>query len=153
MSKDVELDELSWHQMKGAIGSLTETGSRAASTYGSSSFDPGRGYYTGGASGFQKQIQDLVAISEKAKRLIQEKDSDGVVSYSYHDDCRSAQTLQGKLERLEAYSGQVSTYVKEKIDRPFYEAMDKIGARLESLSIRAKLHGISASTISFWSPS
>ena len=68
--------------------------------------------------------------------MIAEKDTDGVVSYSYHDDTSTAQTLQSKLSTLERYAGNVPTYIKDKIDRPFYEAMDKVGAKLEALNIQ-----------------
>ena len=81
-------------------------------------------------------MEDLVKISEKVQKLIKEKDTDGVVSYTYHDETSTAQTLQAKLSTLERYAGNVPTYIKDKIDRPFYEAMDKVGAKLEALNIQ-----------------
>ena len=130
MTKNVEQHSSTWRKMKGALSSLTG---------GSSSNSVGYGGYSGysGASGqgFSRDIDRLVDISESVKSLIREKDSDGVVSYSYHDERQTAQGLQGKLEALEKYSSQVSTYLKDKIDQPFYKAMDDVGARLEALSI------------------
>ena len=130
MTKNVEQRSFTWRKMKGALSSLTG---------GSSSNSVGYGGYSGysGASGqgFSRDIDRLVDISEAVKSLIREKDSDGVVSYSYHDERQTAQGLQGKLEALEKYSSQVSTYLKDKIDQPFYKAMDDVGARLEALSI------------------
>ena len=130
MTKNVEQRSSTWRKMKGALSSLTG---------GSSSNSVGYGGYSGysGASGqgFSRDIDRLVDISESVKSLIREKDSDGVVSYSYHDERQTAQGLQGKLEALEKYSSQVSTYLKDKIDQPFYKAMDDVGARLEALSI------------------
>ena len=68
--------------------------------------------------------------------MIKERDTDGVVSYTYHDETSTAQTLQSKLSTLERYAENVPTYIKNKIDQPFYEAMDKVGAKLEALSIQ-----------------
>ena len=137
MSKDVELHLSTWKSMKQALTGLTETSSASSSGYG---------YYTNqysgtyginsGSAGFAKRVEGLVQISEKVQRLIAEKDTDGVVSYSYHDETSTAQTLQSKLSTLERYAGNVSTYIKDKIDQPFYEAMDKVGAKLEALSIQ-----------------
>ena len=81
-------------------------------------------------------VVDLVKISEKIQKLIKEKDTDGVVSYTYHDETSTAQTLQAKLSTLERYAENVNTYINKKIDRPFYEAMDKVGAKLEALNIQ-----------------
>ena len=81
-------------------------------------------------------MEDLVKISEKVQKLIKEKDTDGVVSYTYHDETSTAQTLQAKLSTLERYAENVNTYIKKNIDRPFYEAMDKVGAKLEALNIQ-----------------
>ena len=87
-------------------------------------------------AGFAKRVEDLVKISEKVQKLIKEKDTDGVVSYTYHDETSTAQTLQAKLSTLERYAENVNTYINKKIDRPFYEAMDKVGAKLEALNIQ-----------------
>ena len=137
MSKDVELHLSTWKSMKQALTGLTETSSASSSGYG---------YYTNqysgtyginsGSAGFAKRVEDLVKISEKVQQMIKEKDTDGVVSYTYHDETSTAQTLQSKLSTLERYAGNVSTYIKDKIDQPFYEAMDKVGAKLEALSIQ-----------------
>ena len=81
-------------------------------------------------------MEELVKISEKVQKLIKEKDTDGVVSYTYHDETSTAQTLQAKLSTLERYAENVNTYINKKIDRPFYEAMDKVGAKLEALNIQ-----------------
>ena len=81
-------------------------------------------------------MEDLVKISEKVQQMIKERDTDGVVSYTYHDETSTAQTLQSKLSTLERYAENVPTYIKNKIDQPFYEAMDKVGAKLEALSIQ-----------------
>ncbi|MGT2743032.1 pre-toxin TG domain-containing protein [Streptococcus plurextorum] len=129
MTKNVELNSVKWSQMKGALSNLTSGGTYSPTGYMGYS----NAYIDGG---FKKDIDQLIAISEKAKKVINQKDTDGVVPYSYHDDRTTAQTLQGKLEKLESYSNHVSSYLTEKIDRPFYEAMDKVGAKLEALSIR-----------------
>ena len=47
-----------------------------------------------------------------------------------------AQELESKLSILENYSSNVPTYIKTKIDEPFYKAMDKVGEKLEALSIQ-----------------
>lgn len=81
-------------------------------------------------------MEDLVKISEEVQQMIKERDTDGVVSYTYHDETSTAQTLQSKLSTLERYAENVNNYIKNKIDQPFYEAMDKVGAKLEALSIQ-----------------
>ena len=137
MTKDVELHSSSWKTMKQALTGLTETASVSSSGYMNYT-NPYSGSYgiSRGSTGFGKRVEDLVKISEQVQRLIAEKDTDGVVSYSYHDDTSTAQTLQSKLSALERYAGNVPTYIKDKIDRPFYEAMDKVGAKLEALNIQ-----------------
>ena len=129
MTKNVEQYSSTWLKMKSALASLTGgSGSYSTSSYGGPS---------SGAShaGFKRDIDQLVSISESAKKLIQERDSDGVVSFHYHDERQTAQSLQGKLESLEKYAGNVSTYLKNRIDQPFYKAIDGVGAKLEALSI------------------
>ena len=137
MTKDVELHSSTWKTMKQALTGLTETASVSSSGY-MNYMNPHSGSYgiSRGSTGFGKRVEDLVKISEQVQRLIAEKDTDGVVSYSYHDDTSTAQTLQSKLSTLELYAGNVPTYIKDKIDRPFYEAMDKVGAKLEALNIQ-----------------
>ena len=137
MTKDVELHSSTWKTMKQALTGLTETASVSSSGYMNYT-NPYSGSYgvSRGSTGFGKRVEDLVKISEQVQRLIAEKDTDGVVSYSYHDDTSTGQTLQSKLSTLERYAGNVPTYIKDKIDRPFYEAMDKVGAKLEALNIQ-----------------
>ena len=137
MTKDVELHSSTWKTMKQALTGLTETASVSSSGYMNYT-NPYSGSYgiSRSSTGFGKRVEDLVKISEQVQRLIAEKDTDGVVSYSYHDDTSTAQTLQSKLSTLERYAGNVPTYIKDKIDRPFYEAMDKVGAKLEALNIQ-----------------
>ena len=123
--------------MKQALTGLTENATISSSGYGNYLNAQAGAYGTGTAStGFAKRVEDLVKISEQVQRLIAEKDTDGAVSYSYHDDTSTGQTLQSKLSTLERYAGNVPTYIKDKIDRPFYEAMDKVGAKLEALNIQ-----------------
>ena len=137
MTKDVELHSGTWKKMNSALTGLTENSSVSSSGYGSYTNAQAGSYLVGTSStGFAKRIEELVEISERAKRLINEKDTDGVVSFRYHDESSNAQTLQSKLGALEKYSANVSKYLKEKIDQPFYEAMDKVGAKLEALSIQ-----------------
>ena len=137
MTKDVELHSSTWKTMKQAITGLTENSTISSSGYGNYTNAQAGAYGTGTAStGFAKRVEELVKISEKVQRLIAEKDTDGAVYYSYHDDTSTAQTLQSKLSTLERYAGNVPTYIKGKIDRPFYEAMDKVGAKLEALNIQ-----------------
>ena len=137
MTKDVELHSSTWKTMKQALTGLTETASVSSSGY-MNYMNPHSGSYgiSRGSTGFGKRVEDLVKISEQVQRLIAEKDTDGVVSYSYHDDTSTAQTLQSKLSTLERYAGNVPTYIKDKIDRPFYEAMDKVGVKLEALNMQ-----------------
>ena len=137
MTKDVELHSSTWKSMKQAITGLTENVTVSSSGYGNYTNAQAGPYSTGTSStGFAKRVEDLVKISEKVQQMIKEKDTDGVVSYTYHDETSTAQTLQSKLSTLERYAGNVSTYIKDKIDQPFYEAMDKVGAKLEALSIQ-----------------
>ena len=137
MTKDVELHSTTWKTMKQAITGLTENSTISSSGYGNYTNAQVGSYSTGTAStGFAKRVEELVKISEKVQQLIKEKDTDGAVSYSYHDDTSTGQTLQSKLSTLERYAGNVPTYIKDKIDRPFYEAMDKVGAKLEALNIQ-----------------
>ena len=137
MTKDVELHSSTWKTVQQALTGLTENSTISSSGYGNYTNVQAGAYSTGTAStGFAKRVEDLVKISEQVQRLIAEKDTDGVVSYSYHDDTSTAQTLQSKLSTLERYAGNVPTYIKDKIDRPFYEAMDKVGAKLEALNIQ-----------------
>ena len=137
MTKDVELHSSTWKTMKQAITGLTENSTISSSGYGNYTNAQAGAYGTGTAStGFAKRVEELVKISEKVQRLIAEKDTDGAVYYSYHDDTSTAQTLQSKLSTLERYAGNVPTYIKGKIDHPFYEAMDKVGAKLEALNIQ-----------------
>ena len=137
MTKDVELHSSTWKTLKQAITGLTENATVSSSGYGNYTNAQAGSYSTGTAStGFAKRVEDLVKISEKVQKLIKEKDTDGVVSYTYHDETSTAQTLQAKLSTLERYAENVNTYINKKIDRPFYEAMDKVGAKLEALNIQ-----------------
>lgn len=137
MTKDVELHSGSWKKMNSALTEMTENSSVSSSGYGSyTNAQAGPYSMRASSTGFAKRIEELVKISERAKQLINEKDTDGVVSFHYHDERSNAQTLQSKLGTLEKYSANVSKYLKEKIDQPFYEAMDKVGAKLEALSIQ-----------------
>ena len=137
MTKDVELHPSTWKSMKQAITGLTENVTVSSSGYGNYTNAQAGPYSTGTAStGFAKRVEDLVKISEKVQQMIKERDTDGVVSYTYHDETSTAQTLQSKLSTLERYAENVNNYIKNKIDQPFYEAMDKVGAKLEALSIQ-----------------
>ena len=137
MTKDVELHSSTWKTMKQAITGLTENATVSSSGYGNYTNAQAWSYSTGTTStGFAKRVEDLVKLSEKVQKLIKEKDTDGVVSYTYHDETSTAQTLQAKLSTLERYAENVNTYINKKIDRPFYEAMDKVGAKLEALNIQ-----------------
>ena len=137
MTKDVELHSSTWKTMKQALTGLTENATVSSSGYGNYTNAQAGSYSAGTAStGFAKRVEDLVKISEKIQKLIKEKDTDGVVSYTYHDETSTAQTLQAKLSTLERYAENVNTYINKKIDRPFYEAMDKVGAKLEALNIQ-----------------
>ena len=137
MTKDVELHSSTWKSMKQAITGLTENVTVSSSGYGNYTNAQAGPYSTGTTStGFAKRVEDLVKISEKVQQMIKERDTDGVVSYTYHDETSTAQTLQSKLSTLERYAENVNNYIKNKIDQPFYEAMDKVGAKLEALSIQ-----------------
>ena len=137
MTKDVELHSSTWKSMKQAITGLTENVTVSSSGYGNYTNAQAGPYSTGTAStGFAKRVEDLVKISEKVQQMIKERDTDGVVSYTYHDETSTAQTLQTKLSTLERYAENVNNYIKNKIDQPFYEAMNKVGAKLEALSIQ-----------------
>ena len=137
MTKDVELHSSTWKRMKQAITGLTENVTVSSSGYGNYTNAQAGPYSTGTTStGFAKRVEDLVKISEKVQQLIKEKDTDGAVSYSYHDETSTAQTLQSKLSTLERYAENVNNYIKKNIDQPFYEAMDKVGAKLEALNIQ-----------------
>ena len=137
MTKDVELHSSTWKTMKQALTGLTENATVSSSGYGNYTNAQAGSYSTGTTStGFAKRVEDLVKISEKVQKLIKEKDTDGVVSYTYHDETSTAQALQAKLSTLERYAENVNTYINKKIDRPFYEAMDKVGAKLEVLNIQ-----------------
>ena len=137
MTKDVELHSSTWKRMKQAITGLTENVTVSSSGYGNYTNAQAGPYSTGTAStGFAKRVEDLVKISEKVQQMIKERDTDGVVSYTYHDETSTAQTLQSKLSTLERYAENVNNYIKNKIDQPFYEAMDKVGAKLEALNIQ-----------------
>lgn len=137
MTKDVELHPSTWKSMKQAITGLTENVTVSSSGYGNYTNAQAGPYSTGTTStGFAKRVEDLVKISEKVQQMIKERDTDGVVSYTYHDETSTAQTLQSKLSTLERYAENVNNYIKNKIDQPFYEAMDKVGAKLEALSVQ-----------------
>ena len=137
MTKDVELHPSTWKSMKQAITGLTENVTVSSSGYGNYTNAQAGPYSTGTTStGFAKRVEDLVKISEKVQQMIKERDTDGVVSYTYHDETSTAQTLQSKLSPLERYAENVNNYIKNKIDQPFYEAMDKVGAKLEALSVQ-----------------
>ena len=104
MTKDVELHSSTWKTMKQALTGLTENATISSSSYGNYLNAQAGAYGTGTAStGFAKRVEDLVKISEQVQRLIAEKDTDGAVSYSYHDDTSTAQTLQSKLSTLEKH--------------------------------------------------
>ena len=104
MTKDVELHSSTWRTMKQALTGLTENATISSSGYGNYLNAQAGAYGTGTAStGFAKRVEDLVKISEQVQCLIAEKDTDGVVSYSYHDDTSTVQTLQSKLSTLEKH--------------------------------------------------
>ncbi|CYW36353.1 pre-toxin TG domain-containing protein [Streptococcus suis] len=142
MTKNVELHLHKWSKMKGALGSVTETGSGGDFSGGSYSSwgGPALSSYSGiggsGSQGFANRIKSLVEITEKAKRTINELDVDGAIgNLHFHDDHVTAISLQSKLTALETYAGKVQQYLKDKIDQPFYEKLDKVGDRLEALNI------------------
>ncbi|MGT2866988.1 glycohydrolase toxin TNT-related protein [Streptococcus fryi] len=142
MTKNVELHLHKWSKMKGALGSVTETGSGGGFSGGSYSSwgGPAMSSYSGiggsNSQGFANRIKSLVEITEKAKRAINELDVDGAIgNLHFHDDHVTAITLQSKLTALENYAGKVQEYLKDKIDQPFYEKLDKVGDRLEALNI------------------
>ncbi|HEL2031972.1 TPA: DNA/RNA non-specific endonuclease [Streptococcus suis] len=142
MTKNVELHLHKWSKMKGALGSVTETGSGGGFSGGSYSSrgGPAMSSYSGiggsGSQGFANRIKSLVAITEKAKRAINDLDVDGAIgNLHFHDDHVTAISLQSKLTALETYAGKVQQYLKDKIDQPFYEKLDKVGDRLEALTI------------------
>lgn len=142
MTKNVELHLHKWSKMKGALGSVTETGSGGGFSGGSYSSwgGPAMSSYSGiggsGSQGFANRIKSLVAITEKAKRAINDLDVDGAIgNLHFHDDHVTAISLQSKLTALETYAGKVQQYLKDKIDQPFYEKLDKVGDRLEALNI------------------
>ncbi|UUM62346.1 pre-toxin TG domain-containing protein [Streptococcus suis] len=142
MTKNVELHLHKWSKMKGALGSVTETGSGSGYSGGSYSSwgGPAMSSYSGiggsGSQGFANRIKSLVEITEKAKRAINDLDVDGAIgNLHFHDDHVTAISLQSKLTALETYAGKVQQYLKDKIDQPFYEKLDKVGDRLEALTI------------------
>lgn len=142
MTKNAELHLHKWSKMKGALGSVTETGSGGGFSGGSYSSrgGPAMSSYSGiggsGSQGFANRIKSLVAITEKAKRAINDLDVDGAIgNLHFHDDHVTAISLQSKLTALETYAGKVQQYLKDKIDQPFYEKLDKVGDRLEALTI------------------
>ena len=112
--------------MTSALSSVTEHSTSSGSGYGNYSNQFSGDYgFSSTSKGFSKRIEPLETISEKVQQLISEKDSDGVVSYSYHQMRSRAQELESKLSILENYSSNVPTYIKTKIDEPFYKAMDR----------------------------
>ncbi|MCK3882797.1 type IV secretion protein Rhs [Streptococcus suis] len=142
MTKNVELHLHKWSKMKGALGSVTETGSGGGFSGGSYSSwgGPAMSSYSGiggsGSQGFANRIKSLVEITEKAKRAINDLDVDGAIgNLHFHDDHVTAISLQSKLTALESYAGKVQQSLKDKIDQPFYEKLDKVGDRLEALNI------------------
>ncbi|MBO4107926.1 pre-toxin TG domain-containing protein [Streptococcus suis] len=142
MTKNVELHLHKWNKMKGALGSVTENGSGGGFSGGSYSSwgGPAMSSYSGiggsGSQGFANRIKSLVEITEKAKRAINDLDVDGAIgNLHFHDDHVTAISLQSKLTALETYAGKVQQYLKDKIDQPFYEKLDKVGDRLEALNI------------------
>ncbi|HEL2031969.1 TPA: type IV secretion protein Rhs [Streptococcus suis] len=142
MTKNVELHLHKWSKMKGALGSVTENGSGGGFSGGSYSSwgGPAMSSYSGiggsGSQGFANRIKSLVEITEKAKRAINDLDVDGAIgNLHFHDDHVTAISLQSKLTALETYAGKVQQYLKDKIDQPFYEKLDKVGDRLEALTI------------------
>ncbi|NQK93754.1 type IV secretion protein Rhs [Streptococcus suis] len=142
MTKNVELHLHKWSKMKGALGSVTENGSGGGFSGGSytSWGGPAMSSYSGiggsGSQGFANRIKSLVEITEKAKRAINDLDVDGAIgNLHFHDDHVTAISLQSKLTALETYAGKVQQYLKDKIDQPFYEKLDKVGDRLEALNI------------------
>ena len=137
MTKDVELHSDKWSKMTSALSSVTEHSTSTGSGYGNYSNQFSGDYgFSSASKGFSKRIEPLETISERVQQLISEKDSDGVVSYSYHQMRSRAQELESKLSILENYSSNVPTYIKTKIDEPFYKAMDKVGEKLEALNIQ-----------------
>ncbi|MFH0373660.1 pre-toxin TG domain-containing protein [Streptococcus sp. A22] len=142
MTKNVELHLHKWSKMKGALGSVTETGSGGGFSGGSYSSwgGPAMSSYSGiggsGSQGFANRIKSLVEITEKAKRAINDLDVDGAIgNLHFHDDHVTAISLQSKLTALESYAGKVQQSLKDKIDQLFYEKLDKVGDRLEALNI------------------
>ena len=109
MTKDVELHSTTWKTMNQALTGLTENATISSSGYGNYTNAQAGAYGTGIAStGFAKRVEELVKISEKVQRLIAEKDTDGAVSYSYHDDTSIGQTLQSKPPTLEQHLERIN---------------------------------------------
>ena len=109
MTKDVELHSSTWKTMKQAITGLTENSTISSSGYGNYTNAQTGVYGTGTAStGFAKRVEELVKISEKVQQLIKEKDTDGAVSYSYHNDTSTGQTLQSRPSTLEQHLERIN---------------------------------------------
>lgn len=83
-------------------------------------------------------IDDLKEINkhmENAEEKIQEKDTDGVISFSHTSKKSKYTDLFEKLEVLHSYSGKAHGLVEEHIDDPFYKAIDGYVEAMEQLSI------------------
>ncbi|MHC5251663.1 HNH endonuclease [Listeria kieliensis] len=103
--KDVHYVEADFEKAEKSIGSLI-----------------GKGVWGKGA------IDSLKAVSknlEEAERDIARLDADGAISFSHTDNKSKYQSLFEDFEVLYDFAGEAGSLVEDKIDQPFYEALDE----------------------------
>ncbi len=103
--KDVHYIEADFEKAEKSIGSLI-----------------GKGVWGKGA------IDSLKAVSknlEEAESDIARLDADGAISFSHTDNKSKYQSLFEDFEVLYDFAGEAGSLVEDKIDQPFYEALDE----------------------------
>ncbi|MEN2667807.1 hypothetical protein [Listeria aquatica] len=103
--KDVHYIEADFEKAEKSIGSLI-----------------GKGVWGKGAI---DSLKDVSKNLEEVEKDIARWDADGAISFSHTNNKSKYQSLFEDFEVLYDFAGEAGNLVEDKIDQPFYEALDE----------------------------
>ncbi|MHC5319547.1 ribonuclease YeeF family protein [Listeria kieliensis] len=103
--KDVHYQEDDFEKAEKSIGSLIGKGA-----WGKGAID---------------SLKDVSKNLEEVEKDIARLDADGTISFSHTDNKHKLQELYEDFEVLHDFAGEAGELVNDKIDQPFYEALDE----------------------------
>ncbi|WP_270573182.1 hypothetical protein [Bacillus glycinifermentans] len=111
---DVKYSPEDWQGMKDGLDTLTG------------------GKYGGGAKSGLLQLNDLL---EDIESKINDKDSDGSISFSHSSQKSKIDELFSDYQKLSDFCLKAGTLVEDHIDNPFYKKLDAFADKMEGMSI------------------